>query len=242
MGTIEYTVDTNDTIERIALKWNTIPSDILHLNRLSTRMLFPGQVLYVPDPNYVPKSPILAKSPTLSPTNKASPQLVFDRLSHIKMRHNSATKPGHIERSNTIAYSGVNNNKSEKFDDVFSSTYDSKQHLRHTLSEDEAKRLDEECMQRFLKLESKQILQDYKGTIVDGVLLITPSALMFDPRTVTSKTHDANDRRKSSASSPSSSDNDSIIIPIEIISNVVLYEDLSIRDVHNYIQKKRFNY
>ena len=38
---------------------------------------------------------------------------------------------------------------------------------------------------------------------------------------------------------PSAADNNSIIIPIEIISNVVLYEDLSIKDVHNYIEKTK---
>ena len=41
-GTIEYHVQNNDTIEKIALKWNTIPSEIQHLNRLVTRVIFPG--------------------------------------------------------------------------------------------------------------------------------------------------------------------------------------------------------
>jgi hypothetical protein len=72
---------------------------------------------------------------------------------------------------------------------------------------------------------------------MDGVLLITPSALMFDPRTVISN-EETSTRRKSSSSSPSVVDS-SIIIPIEIISNVVLYEDLSIKDVHNYIEKNK---
>ena len=96
-------------------------------------------------------------------------------------------------------------------------------------------------MQRFLKLDSKLILYDDNRSIIDGVLLITPSALMFDPRTVISNEEML--RRKSSSSSLSSpsstTDNNSIIIPIEIISNVVLYEDLSIKDVHNYISEKK---
>ena len=71
---------------------------------------------------------------------------------------------------------------------------------------------------------------------MDGVLLITPSALMFDPRTVISN-EETPTRRKSSSSSPLV--DSSIIIPIEIISNVVLYEDLSIKDVHNYIEKNK---
>jgi hypothetical protein len=50
---------------------------------------------------------------------------------------------------------------------------------RHTITEDEAKQLDEECMQRFLKINCK-IITHTKGSF-DGVLIITPSALMFDP-------------------------------------------------------------
>ena len=43
-GTIEYTVEENETLEKIALKWNTIPSEIHRLNRLVTRIIFPGIV------------------------------------------------------------------------------------------------------------------------------------------------------------------------------------------------------
>ncbi len=49
-----------------------MPSEILRLNRFSTRMLFPGQVVYVPDPNYVPPSPTLPPD-DLSPLQAATP-------------------------------------------------------------------------------------------------------------------------------------------------------------------------
>lgn len=90
-GTIEYKVDSNDTIERIALKWNTIPSDILHINRLSSRLLYPGQILYVPDPNYVPPPPPpIVSSPVTKPSSSSPPKVQFnfdkpDRLSHLKV-------------------------------------------------------------------------------------------------------------------------------------------------------------
>ena len=45
-GTLEYQVEINDTIEKIALKWNTVPSEIQHLNRLVTRVIFPGKKLF----------------------------------------------------------------------------------------------------------------------------------------------------------------------------------------------------
>ena len=41
-GTLEYQVEIDDTIEKIALKWDTVPSEIQHLNRLVTRVIFPG--------------------------------------------------------------------------------------------------------------------------------------------------------------------------------------------------------
>ena len=49
VGAIEYQVNDNETIEKIALKWNTIPSEIQRLNRFSTRTLFPGNftILFV---------------------------------------------------------------------------------------------------------------------------------------------------------------------------------------------------
>lgn len=110
---------------------------------------------------------------------------------------------------------------------------------RHVLSEEDAKKLDEECMQRFLKLNSKLI--SYGKGIIDGVLLITPTALMFDPirnhqHQNTSNEENTNEL-KSRNSSEDNADFDSIIIPIEIISNVILYENLALKDVHNYIEK-----
>ena len=45
-GSLEYHVESGDTIEKIALKWNAVPSEILHLNRLVTRVIFPGKLLF----------------------------------------------------------------------------------------------------------------------------------------------------------------------------------------------------
>jgi LysM repeat protein len=219
-GTEEYTVDKNDTIERIALKYNTIPSDIQYLNRLSSRMLFPGQKLFVPDPTYVPSTPLKPTSPSI------------DRLSDVKTRNNSSPKPGHIDCSHTISEKTTTKTGSSK-------NLLKQQTLRHMLTEGEAKELDEECMQRFSKLDSKLISYE-KNVAIDGVLLISPAALMFDPKNVDQNAINS-DRSVSLAASldTNSVDNESIIIHVEIISNVVLYEDLSIGDVGNYIKKKK---
>lgn len=163
----------------------------------------------------------------------------------IKWKSGSSPKPGHIERSNTISTATAQ--VTYRYND----NTNAKQHphLRHTLSEDEAKKLDEECMQRFLKINSKLITAE-KYNAVDGILLITPSALMFDPKdannevTVTStnettKSCENNEQQTNRKKSSSSlTEHESIIIPIEIISNVILYEDLSLKDIHNYFKKK----
>jgi len=46
-GSLEYTVCENETVEKIALKWNTIPSEIMRMNRLVTRTIFPGSNFYL---------------------------------------------------------------------------------------------------------------------------------------------------------------------------------------------------
>lgn len=152
---------------------------------------------------------------------------------------------------------------------------------RHTITEEEAKQLDEECMQRFIKVNCKIVTRS-KGC-VKGVLIITPSALMFDPLdNLPDEKHDRNMGSSSSdpkspsvfdTSSPglvnnTSGNNDSLnvdhahsrtnsssggvgsvngvgttiydeasaIVPVEIISNVIMYEDLSLTDVEEYFE------
>ena len=39
-----FQVGNSDTLEKIALQYNATPSELLHLNKLNTRMVFPGQV------------------------------------------------------------------------------------------------------------------------------------------------------------------------------------------------------
>ncbi|PVD32474.1 hypothetical protein C0Q70_07913 [Pomacea canaliculata] len=57
MGTFEYCVKPSDTLERIAAHHDVTPSELQKLNRLTSRMVFTGQILYIPDPNFVPSGP-----------------------------------------------------------------------------------------------------------------------------------------------------------------------------------------
>lgn len=42
-------VEASDTLTSVAARFDTTPSELTKLNRLATRLIFPGQVLYVPN-------------------------------------------------------------------------------------------------------------------------------------------------------------------------------------------------
>ncbi|XP_056900444.1 oxidation resistance protein 1a isoform X2 [Takifugu flavidus] len=69
-GTIEYSVESRDTLNSISLKFDTTPNKLVQLNKLFSRAVVPGQVLYVPDPEYVSS---VGSSPSLSPVSPLSP-------------------------------------------------------------------------------------------------------------------------------------------------------------------------
>ncbi|XP_060679364.1 oxidation resistance protein 1a isoform X8 [Hemiscyllium ocellatum] len=79
-GTIEYTVESRDSLNSIALKFDTAPNELVQLNKLFARAVVPGQILYVPDPDYIssvdsspPLSPVSPLSPTSSETEFEKP-------------------------------------------------------------------------------------------------------------------------------------------------------------------------
>ncbi|KAM8871209.1 oxidation resistance protein 1a isoform 2-T3 [Spinachia spinachia] len=69
-GTVEYSVESRDTLNSIALKFDTTPNELVQLNKLFSRAVVPGQVLYVPDPECVSSA---GSSPSLSPISPLSP-------------------------------------------------------------------------------------------------------------------------------------------------------------------------
>ncbi|KAL4616988.1 oxidation resistance protein 1 isoform X1 [Arapaima gigas] len=69
-GTVEYSVESQDTLNSIALKFDTTPNELVQLNKLFSRAVVPGQVLYVPDPEYTSS---VGSSPSLSPISPLSP-------------------------------------------------------------------------------------------------------------------------------------------------------------------------
>ncbi|XP_016317918.1 oxidation resistance protein 1-like isoform X4 [Sinocyclocheilus anshuiensis] len=69
-GTMEYVVESRDTLNSIALKFDTTPNELVQLNKLFSRAVVAGKVLYVPDPEYISS---VESSPSLSPISPLSP-------------------------------------------------------------------------------------------------------------------------------------------------------------------------
>nr|XP_046172035.1 oxidation resistance protein 1-like isoform X3 [Oncorhynchus gorbuscha] len=150
-GTIEYAVETRDTLNNIALKFDTTPNELVQLNKLFSRAVCPGQVLYVPDPEHTSS---VGSSPSLSPISPLSPT---PSEADLEKESNGAPRPGAHHHHHAPVFSALRQAR------VVSST-----------SEEE-----EALTEKFLKINCKYIT-DGKGA-VSGVLLVTPNNIMFDP-------------------------------------------------------------
>uniref|UniRef100_A0A8C6RNQ1 Oxidation resistance protein 1 n=1 Tax=Nannospalax galili TaxID=1026970 RepID=A0A8C6RNQ1_NANGA len=92
-GTIEYTVESRDSLNSIALKFDTTPNELVQLNKLFSRAVVTGQVLYVPDPEYVSS---VESSPSLSPISPLSPtssEAEFDKTTTPEVLHPKEATP-----------------------------------------------------------------------------------------------------------------------------------------------------
>uniref|UniRef100_A0A8C2KRN1 Oxidation resistance protein 1 n=1 Tax=Cyprinus carpio TaxID=7962 RepID=A0A8C2KRN1_CYPCA len=150
-GTMEYVVESRDTINSIALKFDTTPNELVQLNKLFSRAVVAGKVLYVPDPEYISSA---ESSPSLSPISPLSPTSSEADL------EKATTDSDGVRRRHSTPGPGHGPPRPAR---VVSST-----------SEEE-----EALTEKFLKMNCKYI-SDGKG-IVSGVLLVTPNNIMFDP-------------------------------------------------------------
>lgn len=168
-GTIAFEVKKSDTLVSIAAQRDISVGLLKKINRLMSENIFAGQVLYVPGPDYVQlnfaalsshteKSPSVhsssARTVIRTPTLPESPCTFSVPLSTSPMK----SVPGHARRQSTPETESVT--------------------LPRALSDDEVKKIDEECYQRFVKMDAKYI--EPKDEEVPGVLLVTPDALLFD--------------------------------------------------------------
>ncbi|NXY85290.1 OXR1 protein, partial [Alcedo cyanopectus] len=143
-------VESRDTLNSIALKFDTTPNELVQLNKLFSRAVVPGQILYVPDPDYISS---VDSSPSLSPISPLSPtssEAELDKAADPDgaQGRESAASPAHA----CVRPARVVSSTSEE---------------------------EEAFTEKFLKINCKYITNG-KGT-VNGVLLVTPNNIMFDP-------------------------------------------------------------
>ncbi|XP_045143128.1 oxidation resistance protein 1 isoform X2 [Echinops telfairi] len=140
-GTLEYTVESRDSLNSIALKFDTTPNELVQLNKLFSRAVVTGQVLYVPDPEYVSS---VESSPSLSPISPLSPtssEAEFDKTTSPDIVHQK-------EATSSSTFAGIRPAR------VVSST-----------SEEE-----EAFTEKFLKINCKYITSG-KGTVSGVLLV-----------------------------------------------------------------------
>ncbi|XP_074656479.1 oxidation resistance protein 1-like [Tubulanus polymorphus] len=198
-GCVDYEVKSTDTLAKIAALFDTTPSELAKLNRLSARIVFQGQILYIPDKEgelLQNGSDSQASTPTSPIKVTPQPAAIVETppLSPISPERRA---PGLAERMSLPN----------------SPTIEDDHLTPRPLSDDEAKRLDRECHERFIKLNVKHIT-DGLG-VVAGVLLVTPNAIMFDPN----------------VSDPlvieHSADMYGMIAPLDTVISVAMYHDIA---------------
>ncbi|XP_040210778.1 oxidation resistance protein 1 isoform X1 [Rana temporaria] len=140
-GTMEYTVESRDSLNSISLKFDTTPNELVQLNKLFSRAVVPGQLLYVPDPDCISS---VESSPSLSPISPLSPtssEVEFEKTI-------DPQGPHHKDSVSTTSYSSIRPSR------VVSST-----------SEEE-----EAFTEKFLKINCKYIT-DGKGAVSGVLLV-----------------------------------------------------------------------
>ncbi|KAM4687629.1 oxidation resistance protein 1 isoform 2-T2 [Discoglossus pictus] len=98
-GSMEYTVESRDSLNSIALKFDTTPNELVQLNKLFSRAVVPGQLLYVPDPDYVSS---VESSPSLSPISPLSPT-----SSEVEFEKSTGPDGIHHRESSTPSYTAI---------------------------------------------------------------------------------------------------------------------------------------
>ncbi|XP_078711966.1 oxidation resistance protein 1-like isoform X4 [Lampetra fluviatilis] len=167
-GTMEYTAGAQDTLNSIALKFDTTPNELVQLNKLFSRMIVPGQMLYCPDPDYMSSDGSSPSASPVSPLSPTSSEAEFEKLQLLRSKPTAPacpfqdTEPA-MQRPSERPAPATSSPNPARSARVVSST-----------SEEE-----EALSERFLKINCKYITNG-KG-VVGGVLLVTPNNIMFDP-------------------------------------------------------------
>ncbi|KAL6722394.1 hypothetical protein Aduo_020000 [Ancylostoma duodenale] len=149
---MDYMVTVTDSLESIAASHDCTVGELMKLNRMSSRMVFPGQKILVPLP---PCDDVFDGDVQPTSVNRSANQAAGSESAADGIRKGPGgavpaahQRPGHLIKTRSAPLSGT-------------------------------EETDSDCLQRFLKIKVKQVTES-DGT-VSGTLLVTPNCLMFDP-------------------------------------------------------------
>lgn len=161
-GALEYVVKASDTLAGIAARFECTPGELTTMNRLTSRLIFPGQTLYIP---------VRGESQAADAADALEPGRLEDDKASAGHQGTGAGPPLPGERpcSPKIPASPPD------------SPVGSLEQHRHTSSVEHLDSAEHENkdMDMFLKISSRHIT-DGQGVVM-GTLLVTPNNVMFVP-------------------------------------------------------------
>lgn len=179
-GTKPYTVGDTDTLEKISLIFNSTPSELLHLNKLNTRMVFPGQILFVPEKSSEQISSIPSSTPLINKTKEGESFILENRRSSIEDLPSSSSISsiaGQNEKASMVwsmsrQLSPTGDARPGRVERLSTDSIVENESMTKTIEEPETERKesleshhesDEESLQRFLKFNVRLIDEDRVG-------------------------------------------------------------------------------
>lgn len=167
-GTLEYVVKASDTLAGIAARFECTPGELTIGNRLNSRLIFPGQVLYIPMKEKEAQNADLVD---LAEQDRPKDKDKFRQASGAGLQHGpgSSFPPGERVGSPRMAQSPPPDSPLDFLEHRHQTSME-------TLDQDPESK---ENLEMFLKISSRHIT-DGQG-VVAGTLLVTPNNIMFVP-------------------------------------------------------------
>ncbi|KAH6935084.1 hypothetical protein HPB50_003343 [Hyalomma asiaticum] len=172
-GAIEYVVKASDTLAGIAARFECTPGELTTMNRLTSRLIFPGQTLYIPVKEQESQAADAADAPEHA-------RLENDKAS-AGHHGTGAGPPLPGERPSSPRATATPPDSPVAFVEQQRPGGSSTEHIESAEPENKACCLlsNYENMDMFLKISSRHIT-DGQG-VVTGTLLVTPNNVMFIP-------------------------------------------------------------
>jgi len=221
--TLAYTVHGSDTLTSVAARFDTTPSELVSLNKLHSRLIFPGQVLQVPRKDAaahaIETAALKPLNVSVSSSNEAlsdvgaqfSPTITTDKSNEHAFLDSLRPPGSPLVKMTDLSFNDGGESGCGDEADAKSGAVTA---MDVTSLDVELERVkDRSAYEKFLKINVRHIT-DGQG-VVAGVLLVTPNTVMFDPN----------------VSDPLVIEHGAeaygVIAPVELVVNAALYPDIA---------------